>query len=76
MQENPPYVCCIASDAENRVACAAAKTSAALFRHPGLETAWRLRDPGLEYLKTDPLLDPLRKEPRFQAIERELKFPD
>jgi tetratricopeptide (TPR) repeat protein len=41
-----------------------------------LETALRLRDPGLVYLKTDPLLDPLRKEPRFQAIERELKFPD
>jgi TolB-like protein len=40
-----------------------------------LETALRLRDPGLEDLKTDPLLDPLRKEPRFQAIERELKFP-
>ncbi len=41
-----------------------------------LETAWRLRDPGLNYLKADPLVDPLRKEPRFQAIERELKFPD
>ena len=40
-----------------------------------LETAMRLRDPGLELLKTDPLLDPLRKEPRFTAIERELKFP-
>jgi TolB-like protein len=40
-----------------------------------LETALRLRDSGLEYLKTDPLMDPLRKEPRFQAIERELKFP-
>jgi len=40
-----------------------------------LETALRLRDPGLELLKTDPLMDPLRKEPRFQAIERELKFP-
>jgi tetratricopeptide (TPR) repeat protein len=40
-----------------------------------LETAWRLRDPGLETLKTDPLMDPLRQEPRFQAIERELKFP-
>ena len=40
-----------------------------------LETAWRLRDPGLENLKTDPLLDPIRQEPRFQAIARELKFP-
>jgi tetratricopeptide (TPR) repeat protein len=33
-------------------------------------------DPGLTYLKTDPLMDPLRQEPRFQAIQRELKFPD
>jgi TolB-like protein/Tfp pilus assembly protein PilF len=41
-----------------------------------LGTALRLRDSGLEQLKTDPLLDPLRKEPRFQAIERELKFPN
>jgi TolB-like protein/DNA-binding winged helix-turn-helix (wHTH) protein len=41
-----------------------------------LDTAVRVRDPGLVYLKTDPLLDPLRKEPRFQAIERALKFPD
>ena len=40
-----------------------------------LETALRLRDRNLIGLKTDPLLDPLRKEPRFQAIERELKFP-
>jgi len=41
-----------------------------------LETAMRLRDPGLTLLKTDPLLDPLRKEPRYQAIERALKFTD
>ena len=41
-----------------------------------LETASRLRDPGLTYLKTDPLMDPLRQEPRFQAMMRELKFPD
>jgi hypothetical protein len=34
-----------------------------------------LRDPGLVELKTDPLMDPLRKEPRFQAIEGQLKFP-
>jgi TolB-like protein/Flp pilus assembly protein TadD len=36
----------------------------------------RLPDAGLVYIKADPLMDPLRKEPRFQAIERELKFPD
>ena len=41
-----------------------------------LDTAQRLRSPGLEALKTDPLLDPVRAEPRFQAIERALKFPD
>jgi TolB-like protein/Tfp pilus assembly protein PilF len=41
-----------------------------------LDTAMRLRDPGLLYLKTDPLMDPLRQEPRFQAALRELKFPD
>ncbi|MGC1646545.1 MAG: tetratricopeptide repeat protein, partial [Candidatus Sulfotelmatobacter sp.] len=41
-----------------------------------LETAYRLRDPGLVSLKADELLDPLRKEPRFQKIERELKNPN
>jgi TolB-like protein/tetratricopeptide (TPR) repeat protein len=41
-----------------------------------LEKAKRLGDPGLIYLKTDPLMDPLRQEPRFQAVLRELKFPD
>jgi tetratricopeptide (TPR) repeat protein len=40
-----------------------------------LETALRVRDPRLELLKTDPLMDPLRQEPCFQAIERELNFP-
>jgi eukaryotic-like serine/threonine-protein kinase len=41
-----------------------------------LDTAMRLRDQALVFLKTDPLMDPLRSEPRFQAIERRLKFPD
>ncbi len=41
-----------------------------------LEMALRLRDPGLILLKTDPLLDPLRQELRFQAIERALRFPN
>jgi serine/threonine-protein kinase len=40
-----------------------------------LEKAMRLRDPGLIYVKTDPFMDSLRKEPRFQAVERALKFP-
>jgi TolB-like protein/tetratricopeptide (TPR) repeat protein len=41
-----------------------------------LEKAMRFRDPFVEQLKVDPFLDPLRKEPRFQAIERALNFPD
>jgi len=40
-----------------------------------LQTALRLRDGGMEYLRVDPLLDPIRNEPRFQALERELRFP-
>jgi len=39
-----------------------------------LETAYRTHDPGLVGLKTEPMLDPLREEPRFKAIERQLKF--
>ncbi|HWZ64289.1 MAG TPA: TIR domain-containing protein [Steroidobacteraceae bacterium] len=41
-----------------------------------LETAMHLRDASLSELKAEPDLDPLRKEPRFQAIERALKFPN
>ena len=40
-----------------------------------LDVAFRLKDPGLAWLKVDPLLDPLRKEPRFQEIEKKLDFP-
>jgi TolB-like protein/Tfp pilus assembly protein PilF len=40
-----------------------------------LDTAFRLKDPGFAWLKVDSLLDPLRKEPRFQAIEAKLNFP-
>jgi tetratricopeptide (TPR) repeat protein len=40
-----------------------------------LETAMRQRDPYLVRLKTNAMFDPLHKEPRFQAIVRELKFP-
>jgi TolB-like protein/Tfp pilus assembly protein PilF len=41
-----------------------------------LETAQRLRDPGLSLMKTDPLMDPIREEPRFQAVLADLHFPD
>jgi TolB-like protein/Tfp pilus assembly protein PilF len=41
-----------------------------------LESSMRLRDPGLSLFRTDPLMEPLRKELRYQAIERDLKFPD
>jgi tetratricopeptide (TPR) repeat protein len=39
--------------------------------HRGVE----ILDPGVESMKIDPFLDPLRGEPRFQAMLRELKFP-
>jgi len=41
-----------------------------------LETAVRMRDPGLMAMKTDPLLDSLHREPRFQAILRQLELAD
>jgi TolB-like protein/cytochrome c-type biogenesis protein CcmH/NrfG len=40
-----------------------------------LETGVRRRDSGLAYIKVDSDFDPLRDEPRFRAIEQELKFP-
>jgi hypothetical protein len=40
-----------------------------------LEKAMRLRDPGLVYTKVDPLMEPLRNEPRFQTVMQELQFP-
>jgi serine/threonine-protein kinase len=63
---------------------AGARTYAAVYALLGnmgkalewLETAYRVRSSELETLKTDPAFDPLRSEPRFQAIERALKFPN
>ena len=40
-----------------------------------LEKAMQLRDSGLAELKVDALLDPLRNEPRFQAVQHALRFP-
>jgi hypothetical protein len=41
-----------------------------------IERAYERRDGDLANLKVDYLLDPLREEPRFQAIERKLNFPN
>jgi TolB-like protein len=41
-----------------------------------LQTALRLRDPGLIAFRSDPIMDPLRVDPRVQAVQRELKLPD
>ena len=41
-----------------------------------LDAAVRNRDPYLAYTKVNPFFDPLRKEPRYRAIEEALKFPD
>ena len=40
-----------------------------------LEKALAARDPGLAQMQTDFLLDPVRKDPRFQAIVQRLGFP-
>jgi hypothetical protein len=39
-----------------------------------LERAYAERDFGLRYLKTDPDWDPLRSDPRFQRLLRQLNF--
>ena len=41
-----------------------------------LDRVVRERHPYLEYVKRNGFLDSLRKQPRFQAIERSLRFPD
>jgi serine/threonine-protein kinase len=40
-----------------------------------LDRAYALRDPGLASIQVDPYLDPLRGDPRFQALVRKLDFP-
>jgi TolB-like protein len=41
-----------------------------------LDRAMRDRDLYLAYTKVNPFFDPLRNEPRFQAIQRALNFPE
>jgi TolB-like protein/Flp pilus assembly protein TadD len=40
-----------------------------------LEKGVAVLDPGVESMKVDPFLDPVRGEPRFQALQQALKFP-
>jgi TolB-like protein len=40
-----------------------------------LELGYRQHAPNIIYLKADPYYDPLRTEPRFQALERKLGLP-
>jgi serine/threonine-protein kinase len=40
-----------------------------------LEKAYSVRDPGLTMTLVDPMLDPLRSDPRFQALFKRLDFP-
>jgi len=40
-----------------------------------LDRAYKVRDPGMAYLAVDPFLDPIRRDPRFKAIEAKLNFP-
>ena len=40
-----------------------------------LEKAYQAHDKGLTYLKIDPCLDPLRSDPRFQALVKRVGIP-
>jgi len=40
-----------------------------------LEEAWKARAPAIIYLKTDPVYEPLRNEPRFISLAREIGLP-
>ena len=40
-----------------------------------LNHALNVRDPGLAGIKVDPFLDPIRRDPRYSAIEAKLSFP-
>ncbi len=41
-----------------------------------LERAYEERDPHLLIAKTDPRLDPVRSDPRFQDLLRRIGFPE
>ena len=41
-----------------------------------LDKAYRIHDPGMQSLKTDPLMDPVRGQARYRAIQAQLKLPE
>jgi hypothetical protein len=40
-----------------------------------LEKGVEVKDPGVTGLRTDPLLDPIRGDPRYSALVKKLNFP-
>jgi len=40
-----------------------------------LEKAYAERDPGMPFISCNPIFDPLRAEPRFQALLRRMNLP-
>jgi tetratricopeptide (TPR) repeat protein len=40
-----------------------------------LQRAYAERDPGITYLLLDPFMDPLRSDPRFDVLVRQVGFP-
>ena len=40
-----------------------------------LQMGWQVKDPGLSAMRVDPLMDPIRNDPRFEAIAEKLNFP-
>jgi hypothetical protein len=40
-----------------------------------LEKAYQLPDPGISSIRIDEFMDPLRKDPHFQEIERKVNLP-
>ena len=39
-----------------------------------IERGYNIRDPGLQYVNLDPLFNPLKEDPRFQAFLRKMNF--
>jgi TolB-like protein len=40
-----------------------------------LDRAYQLPDPGINQIRTDEFMDPLRKDPHFQEVERKVNLP-